>query len=165
MAGINKVILVGNLGADPEIRTLENGVKVARINVATTEVYRDRNGERREITEWHQVTLWRGLAEISEKYLAKGKQVYIEGKLKTRKWVGDDGRDRYTTEVIADVMQMLGRAPGSEDGSYTRSHGDKSETTDSAGEKNKEENFAHSTESKSEKHAADPNEQEDDLPF
>lgn len=165
MAGINKVILVGNLGADPEIRTLENGVKVARINVATTEVYRDRNGERREITEWHQVTLWRGLAEVTERYLAKGRQVYIEGKLKTRKWVGEDGRDRYTTEVIADVMQMLGRAPGSQDGSYTRSDGEKSEPTESAERKNQEGDREHASVPENAKQAPDPREQDDDLPF
>lgn len=165
MAGINKVILVGNLGADPEIRTLENGVKVARINVATTEVYRDRNGERREITEWHQVTLWRGLAEITEKYLAKGKQVYIEGKLKTRKWVGEDGRDRYTTEVIADVMQMLGRAPGSQDGSYTRTDDEKSQSTDSAEEKSQEGDRQHSSVTGNAKQASGSHEQDDDLPF
>ena len=109
MAGVNKVILVGNLGIEPEIRTLENGTKVARLRIATSESYTNREGMRVENTEWHTVTMWRQLAEIAEKYLAKGKQVYIEGKLQTRQWKDKEGNDRYTTEVVADKMQMLGR--------------------------------------------------------
>lgn len=109
MAGVNKVILVGNLGADPEVRTLENGVKVARIRIATSESYTNREGVKVDQTEWHSVTLWRGLAEITEKYLSKGRQVYIEGKLQTRSWKGEDGNDRYATEIVANTMQMLGR--------------------------------------------------------
>ena len=112
MAGVNKVILVGNLGKDPEVRHLESGVMVANFPLATTESYRDRNtGERRQVTEWHNVVLWRGLAEISEKYLKKGNQVYIEGKLRTRSWQDQEGNTRYTTEVIADNMTMLGGRP------------------------------------------------------
>jgi single-strand DNA-binding protein len=112
MTGVNKVILVGNLGKDPEVRHLESGVMVANFPVATTETYRDRNtGERRQVTEWHNVVLWRGLAEISEKYLKKGNQVYIEGKLRTRSWQDQEGNTRYTTEVIADNMTMLGGRP------------------------------------------------------
>jgi single-strand DNA-binding protein len=112
MAGVNKVILVGNLGKDPEVRHLESGVMVANFPLATTESYRDRNtGERRQTTEWHNVVLWRGLAEISEKYLKKGNQVYIEGKLRTRSWQDQEGNTRYTTEVIADNMTMLGGRP------------------------------------------------------
>jgi single-strand DNA-binding protein len=110
MAGVNKVILVGNLGIEPEIRTLESGVKVARLRIATSESYTTRDGQKVDQTEWHTVTLWRQLAEIAEKYLAKGKQVYIEGKLRTRSWKDSDGNDRYTTEIVADNMQMLGRA-------------------------------------------------------
>ncbi|MBL1233744.1 MAG: single-stranded DNA-binding protein [Flavobacteriales bacterium] len=110
MAGINKVILVGNLGKDPEVRYLEGGTAVANFPIATSENYTDRNsGEKKTITEWHNVVLWRGLAEIAEKYLKKGNQVYIEGKLRTRKWQDKDGHDRYTTEVVGDSMQMLGR--------------------------------------------------------
>ena len=109
MAGVNKVILVGNLGADPEVRTLENGVKVARIRIATSESYTNREGVKVDQTEWHSVTLWRGLAEITEKYLSKGRQVYIEGKLQTRSWKGEDGNERYATEIVANTMQMLGR--------------------------------------------------------
>ncbi len=154
MAGVNKVILVGNLGADPEVRTLENGVKVARINVATTEVYRDKTGERRELTEWHQVTLWRGLADIAEKYLSKGKQVYLEGKLKTRKWADSEGRDRYTTEVVADVLQMLGRAPGSDGGSHTRSQ-----------ERNAQEGGSSTNQPRSQYAGQSSGHDDDDLPF
>ena len=112
MAGVNKVILVGNLGKDPEVRHLESGVMVANFPLATTESYRDRNtGERRQTTEWHNIVLWRGLAEISEKYLKKGNQVYIEGKLRTRSWQDQEGNTRYTTEVVADNMTMLGGRP------------------------------------------------------
>lgn len=109
MAGINKVILVGNLGRDPEVKTLEGGVKVARFTLATTESYRDRtSGERKDVTEWHNVVCWRNLAEIAEKYLTKGRQIYVEGRLRTRSWE-DNGVKRYTTEVNADTFQMLGK--------------------------------------------------------
>ncbi len=110
MAGVNKVILVGNLGIDPEIRTLESGAKVARLRIATSESYTNKEGIKVENTEWHTVTMWRALADIAEKYLAKGKQVYVEGKLRTRSWKDAEGNDRYSTEVVADNMQMLGRA-------------------------------------------------------
>ena len=116
MAGVNKVILIGNLGIEPEIRTLENGTKVARLRVATSESYTNKEGVRVENTEWHTVTLWRQLAEIAEKYLEKGKQIYVEGKLQTRSWKDNEGNDRYTTEIIADRMQMLGRASDNIDG-------------------------------------------------
>ncbi|MEQ8470218.1 MAG: single-stranded DNA-binding protein [Marinoscillum sp.] len=108
MAGVNKVILVGNLGKDPEVRHLESGTVVTSFPIATTETYKDRTtGERREQTEWHNIVLWRGLAEVAEKYLHKGDQVYIEGKLRTRSWE-KDGITRYTTEVVGDNMTMLG---------------------------------------------------------
>ncbi len=110
MAGINKVILVGNLGKDPEVRYLEGGTAVANFTIATSETFKDRNsGERKTTTEWHNVVVWRGLAEISEKYLKKGMQVYIEGKLRTRQWQDKDGNTRYTTEVVAENLQMLGK--------------------------------------------------------
>jgi len=112
MAGVNKVILVGNLGKDPEIRTLESGVKVARFSIATTESYNDRNtGQRVDQTEWHNVVLWRGLAEIAEKYLRKGNQVYIEGKLQTRSYQDKDGITKYSTEIVGQNMNMLGGRP------------------------------------------------------
>lgn len=112
MAGVNKVILVGNLGKDPEVRHLESGVMVANFTLATSESYKDRTtGERKQVTEWHNIVLWRGLAEVAEKYLKKGNQVYIEGKLRTRSWNDQDGNTRYTTEVVADNMTMLGGRP------------------------------------------------------
>ncbi len=112
MSGVNKVILIGNLGADPEIRHLQNGVSVANFRIATSETFKDKNtGEKREQTEWHSIVAWRGLAEITEKYLKKGSKVYIEGKLRTRKWE-KDGIDRYTTEIMADEMNLLDRPSG-----------------------------------------------------
>ncbi len=106
---VNKVILVGNLGKDPEVRYLEGGTAVASFSIATSEKYKDRNtGERITQTEWHNIVLWRGLAEVAEKYLKKGSQVYIEGKLKTRSWEDQAGVKKYTTEVVADTMTMLG---------------------------------------------------------
>ncbi len=106
---VNKVILVGNLGKDPEVRYLEGGVAVASFSIATSESYKDRNtGERVKQTEWHNVVLWRGLAEVAEKYLRKGSQVYIEGKLRTRSWEDQAGVKKYTTEVVGDQMTMLG---------------------------------------------------------
>ncbi|MBW7867156.1 MAG: single-stranded DNA-binding protein [Brumimicrobium sp.] len=109
MAGsVNKVILIGNLGKDPEVRTLEHGVKLARFPLATSETFTDKTtGEKKSITDWHTIVVWRGLAEIAEKYLTKGKQVYIEGKLKTRSWQDEAGNMKYSTEIIADNMMML----------------------------------------------------------
>ncbi len=110
MAGVNKVILLGNLGKDPEVRYLEGGTAVANFTLATSETYKDRtSGERKSITEWHNVVVWRGLAEIAEKYLKKGSQIYIEGKLRSRQWQDKDGQNRYTTEIVADTMQMVGK--------------------------------------------------------
>lgn len=109
MAGINKVIIVGFLGNDPDIRTMPNGELVANITVATSESWTDKNtGERKEVTEWHRIVLYRRLAEIAGQYLHKGSQVYIEGRLKTRKWQDNNGQDRYTTEIQGDNLQMLG---------------------------------------------------------
>ena len=107
---INKVILVGNVGADPEVRALESGVKVARIRLATTERYTDRQtNETKEQTEWHSVTLWRNLADVADKYVRKGSQLYIEGSLRTREWTDKDNQKRYTTEIVASDMKLLGR--------------------------------------------------------
>lgn len=116
MAGsVNKVILIGNLGIDPEIRVLESGVKLARFSIATSENFTDKNtGERRSITDWHNIVVWRGLAEVVEKYLSKGQKVYIEGKLKTRSWQDEAGATKYTTEVVADNMTMLSPKSDSE---------------------------------------------------
>ena len=118
MAGVNKVIIVGHLGNDPEIRTMPNGDAVANISVATSESWNDRNtGERREVTEWHRIVFYRRQAEICGEYLRKGSQVYVEGRLRTRKWQDQNGQDRYTTEIQGDVMQMLG-ARNQNAGSY-----------------------------------------------
>ena len=113
MASVNKVILIGNLGRDPETRYMPNGEAVTNITLATTESWKDRtSGERQEKTEWHRVTFYRRLAEIAGEYLKKGSQVYIEGRLETRKWTDKDGKDRYTTEIIAGEMRMLGSRTG-----------------------------------------------------
>ncbi len=112
MAGVNKVILLGNLGKDPEIRTLESGTKLARFPLATNEYYKGKDGEMVEKTEWHNVVVWHQRAELAEKYLQKGSQVYIEGRLQTRQWDDKDGNKRYTTEIIGDVMNFVGGRPG-----------------------------------------------------
>ncbi|AGQ39932.1 single-stranded DNA-binding protein [Mannheimia haemolytica D174] len=109
MAGINKVIIVGRLGNDPELRTMPNGDSVAKISVATSTEWTDKtSGEKKQATEWHSIIAFRNLADIIGKYLKKGSQVYVEGKLRTRKWQAQDGTDRWTTEIIADQLQMLG---------------------------------------------------------
>jgi single-strand DNA-binding protein len=111
--GINKVILVGNLGADPETRYTPSGSAVTKIRIATSESWKDKqSGERQERTEWHKVVFFGRLAEISGEYLKKGSQVYIEGSLRTDKWQDQSGQDRYTTEIVANEMQMLGGRPG-----------------------------------------------------
>jgi single-strand DNA-binding protein len=114
MASVNKVILVGNLGADPEVRYLPSGDAIANIRLATTDRYKDKtSGEMKEATEWHRVVFFGRLAEIVNEYLKKGSAVYVEGRLRTRKWQGTDGQDRYSTEIVADQMQMLGGRGGS----------------------------------------------------
>jgi single-strand DNA-binding protein len=113
MASVNKVILIGNLGRDPEVRYMPSGDAVANLNIATTEKWKDKNGEQQEQTEWHRVAFFGRQAEICGEYLRKGSQVYIEGRLQTRKWTDKDGNERYTTEIRGDRMQMLGgRAAG-----------------------------------------------------
>lgn len=107
---LNKVMLIGNVGMDPEVRYLDgNQAKVARLRIATTESYTDRNGERRENTEWHTVTCWRRLADLVEKYVKKGTQLYVEGRLQTREWTDQTGNKRFSTEVLADNVQLLGK--------------------------------------------------------
>ena len=122
--GINKVILVGNLGADPETRYMPSGSAVTNLSVATSESWKDKQtGEQKERTEWHKVAMFNRLAEIAAEYLRKGSQVYIEGKLRTRKWQDRDGNDRWTTEVIADEMQMLGGRGGAGGGGGSMASG------------------------------------------
>lgn len=113
MASVNKVILIGNLGKDPEVRYMPNGEAVTNITLATTETWKDKGGEKQEKTEWHRVTFYRKLAEIAGEYLKKGRPVYVEGRLETRKWTDKAGVERYTTEIIASDMKMLGSKPGS----------------------------------------------------
>ena len=113
MAGINKVILVGNLGKDPEVRHLEGGASVANFTLATSETYKDKNGNRNEQTEWHSIVVWRGLADVAEKYLKKGMTIYIEGKLRTRSWDDKEGNKRYTTEIVGDSFTILSKKENS----------------------------------------------------
>ena len=106
---LNKVLLIGNVGKDPEVRHLESGTAVATITLATSERYRDRNGETRELTEWHTVIAWRQLADLAENYIRKGSQIYVEGKIRSRSWDDQNGQKRYVTEIQADTIQLLGR--------------------------------------------------------
>lgn len=138
MSGVNKVILVGRLGKEPEVRNLENGATVANFTMATSETYKDKTtGEKKEITEWHNIVLWRGLADIAAKYLHKGDQVYIEGKLRTRSWE-KEGVTRYTTEIVGDNMTLLGSRPGAGGGEratsphYSQSGGEDKGVPDSS---------------------------------
>jgi single-strand DNA-binding protein len=108
MSGVNRVILVGNLGKDPEVRSLESGTKVASFSLATGETYKNKDGEKVTNTEWHNIVLWRGLAEVAEKYLRKGSLIYLEGKIKTRTWDDKDGNKKYATDIVGDTFTMLG---------------------------------------------------------
>lgn len=119
---VNKVILVGNVGKDPEVHFIEANVAVARFPFATSETYRSKDGEKITTTEWHNIVLWRGLAEVADKYVKKGSQLYIEGKIRTRSYDDKEGNKRYITEIIADNMQMLGKKgdTGSSDGSMSQ---------------------------------------------
>ena len=134
---INKVILIGNVGADPEVRALEGGVKVARLRIATTErIYNRQTQETKEHTEWHNVTLWRNLADVADRFIRKGSQVSIEGSLRTRDWTDKDGNKRYATEIVANDLKMLGRrgdAPASgADNSYGGSYGGAAQSSQSS---------------------------------
>lgn len=116
MASVNRVILIGNLGKDPETRYMPNGEAVTNITLATTDTWKDKNGGKQEKTEWHRVIFYRKLAEIAGEYLKKGRSVYIEGRLETKKWTDKQGVERYTTQIVADTMQMLGSNPNSKPG-------------------------------------------------
>lgn len=111
---VNKVILIGNVGKDPDIRYLDSGVAIARFPLATSETYKNREGEKITTTEWHNIVLWRGLAEVAEKYVKKGSQLFIEGRIRTSSYDAKDGNKKYVTEIVADTMQMLGKKPESE---------------------------------------------------
>ena len=143
--GLNKVMLIGNLGQDPEVKYTPAGVPVANASIATSESWTDQNGERQERTEWHRLVFWRKLAEIVGQYLKKGSKVYVEGKLQTRKWSDQQGNDRYTTEVVVRDMQMLGgRSPEGDQGDQTQGSGYSSTGGD---------------------HQPHPSDDDDDLPF
>lgn len=129
MLGLNKVILIGNLGKDPDVRRLDNGTVVASFPLATTEGYRDKEGTKKEQTEWHNIVLWRGLAEIGEKYLKKGSTVYVEGKLRTRLWTDKDGNKRYTTEIQASNMIVVNGRKGDNGDARTEVTANTVETT------------------------------------
>ena len=118
MASVNKVILIGNLGKDPEVRYMPSGEAITNINIATTDNWKDKNGEKQERTEWHRIAFFGKLAEIAGEYLKKGNPVYIEGRLQTRKWQDKEGKERYTTEIVAEKMQMLGNRGGGSDTPY-----------------------------------------------
>jgi single-strand DNA-binding protein len=155
MASVNKVIIVGNLGRDPETRYLPSGEAVTNISVATTDTWKDKtSGEKKEATEWHRVSFFGRLAEIAGEYLKKGSQVYVEGQLRTRKWQDKEGKDRYTTEIRADTMQMLGSRAGA--GEPRAGAGDpKGETAAPKGE----------AKSAAKKPAGKFDDMEDDIPF
>ena len=112
MASVNKVIIVGNLGKDPELKQTQAGKSFANFSVATTEKYKDQAGNQKEVTEWHRVTAWGKLAELCAQYLGKGRQVYLEGRIQTRKWEDETGQKRYSTEIVADSVKFLGSSPG-----------------------------------------------------
>jgi len=141
MSGVNKVILVGNLGRDPEVRTLESGAKVANFTLATSETYKNKEGQRITQTEWHNIVLWRGLAEVAERFLKKGNQVYIEGRIRSRSYDDKDGIKRYITEIFGDNMTMLG------------------------GRRDMDENEVPQTEGEETAPEADVSDEKDDLPF
>ncbi|MGE3974497.1 MAG: single-stranded DNA-binding protein [Bdellovibrionales bacterium] len=134
MAGVNKVIVVGNLGADPELKYTANGQAVARFNIATSESWTDKNGQKQERTEWHRIVAWGKLGEICGKHLAKGRQAYVEGRLQTRQWEDKDGQKRYTTEVIAGTVQFLGsREGGASRGGPSNEYGEESQMSPGMG--------------------------------
>jgi single-strand DNA-binding protein len=150
--GVNKVILVGNLGADPDTRYMPSGKAVTNIRIATSESWKDKQtGDQQERTEWHSIVMYDKLGEIAAEYLRKGSQVYIEGKLRTRKWQDKEGKDRYTTEIIADQMQMLGSRGGGGGGGSSESRGASRP--------------APATEDRSAAPVADEGEFDDDIPF
>ncbi|MFS8616820.1 MAG: single-stranded DNA-binding protein [Solitalea sp.] len=157
MSGVNKVILVGHLGKDPEIRHMEGGVTKASFPLATSEFY-TKDGQRVELTEWHNIVVWRGLADVAEKYLHKGKLVYVEGKLRTRSWDDKDGNKRYITEVVADNFTMLGRRSD-----YDNSGG--SDGYSGGGNRGSNPQDAHQAGGMGSANVAADDNPEDDLPF
>jgi single-strand DNA-binding protein len=160
MASINKVILVGNLGRDPETRYLPEGGAVTNVSIATTDTWKDKtSGEKKEATEWHRVVFFNRLAEIAGEYLKKGSQVYVEGRLRTRKWQDKEGQDKYTTEIVCDTMQMLGGRQGmGEGGGRGADRGESQERGGPAGE-------GRPAPAAAKKPAGKFDDMEDDIPF
>jgi single-strand DNA-binding protein len=156
MPSVNKVILLGNLGSDPEVRFMPNGEAVCNFSIATTESWKDKSGEKKEKTDWHNIVMYRKLAEIAGEYLKKGRPVYIEGRIQTRKWQTKEGQDRYTTEIIAANMQMLG---GKDSASATRNNDQEFNQTNPSKEK------SDSPAASSTPAASSFDEFEDDIPF
>ena len=139
--GINKVILIGNLGADPEVRYTQNSVAIANFNLATSETWKDKQtGEQKEQTEWHRLVCYRRLAEIAGEYLRKGSKVYVEGRLQTRKWQGQDGKDNYTTEIIVNDIQMLDSRSQGQQGGFQGQHGGQQQSNQQGGFQNQQGN-------------------------
>ncbi len=167
MGSLNKVMLIGNLGKDPEVRAIPSGAKVANFSIATTESYTDKNGQKVDKTEWHNIVLWRGLAEVAEKYLHKGGQVYIEGRLQTRSWEDANQQKRYTTEIIGDSMVLLGRPGGAGAGQGGESFRSNDNTSSNGGGNNGGNGGGYSRGGKSDSYAPSsvPPMAEDDLPF
>jgi len=129
---VNRVILIGNLGADPEVKSLESGVSVARLRLATSESYKDKNtNEWKENTEWHTITLWRNLAERAETTLRKGMQIYVEGKLSTRKWTDQEGKERYSTEVVGNYLRIINKRDAADAGGFTPASSPTAQTPES----------------------------------
>jgi len=166
---VNKAILVGNVGKDPETRYLEGGTAVSRFSLATSEVYKNKNGEKITNTDWHNIVVWRGLAEIAEKYIKKGTQLYVEGRIKTRSYTDKDGNTRYTTEIVADNFQMLGKKSDnasstseSADNSFNNSPGKPKEAKQNTNTQVSEP--LSSTENASD-NLTDSSDESDDLPF
>ncbi|UDG83305.1 single-stranded DNA-binding protein [Candidatus Vallotia lariciata] len=168
MASVNKVILLGNLGADPETRYLPSGDAITNIRLATTERYKDKtSGELKELTEWHRVVLFGRLAEVSAEYLKKGSSVYFEGRIRTRKWQDQGGQDRYSTEIIADNMQLLGGRGGDNQSSATSSGSRRSEIVapSRGGASNVQKGAGGSTNRQSSPINSEFDEMDDDIPF
>lgn len=158
---VNKVILVGNVGKDPEVHFIESNVAVARFPLATSETYRSKDGERVTTTEWHNIVLWRGLAEVADKYVKKGSQLFIEGKIRNRSYDDRDGNKRYITEIVADNMQMLGKK-GDNSGGDSSSENSAVQSTDPGQAKTQENNTGNV---KTEDPFGAGGEENDDLPF
>lgn len=164
MASVNKVILIGNLGKDPEVRHLEGGVAVARFPMATSESFKDKSGQKQERTEWHNIVVWRGLAEVAEKYLKKGNSVYIEGRLRTNNYQDKEGIQRYSTEIVADNMTMLGgRTDNGSGGGGNYQESTSSSSTSSASSSGG--NYSGGAAATSGGASAFQNDEPDDLPF